>query len=160
MKDILSIKLVEYLRENNPDVLFSLHDDGSLVSYVNQKMNSIDGLLQDLKEQHLPDYIIEELCMDAFTADLKPSKYNYIKEVLEEEFSEEYQQLLRTGILRFEIINLFSNCNPLFEVFGFREGNEEDKNLRYTSIGAIKEYLENSERENRVSWPTMPTINL
>lgn len=160
MKDILSIKLVEYLRENNPDVLFSLEEEGSLVSYINQKLGILDELILQLQEQHQPRYIIEEACMNALTEDLRPSKFNYIKELLEEEFIMEYQHLLRLGILRFEIINIISVCIPLFEAFGFAQENEDDKNLRYTIIGMIKEYFENSERENRVSWPTMPTINL
>lgn len=159
MKKSLFINLVEYLRENNPDILFSFQDDGSLISYIKQKINSVDGLIHELKEQHRPDYIIEELCMDALTADLRPSKYQYIRRLLEEEFSEEYQQMLGTGLLRFEIMNLISNCNPLFEVFGFSEEIEEDRNFRYTVIGTIKEYFEQSERENRVSWPTMPIVN-
>jgi hypothetical protein len=159
MKDILSIKLVEYLRENNPDILFSLQDGGGLVPYINQKINSIDELLQELQQKNRPEYIIEELCMEALTAELKPSKYLYIKEILEEEFMIGYHHLLRLGILRFEIINLTIACNPLFEVFGFSEQNEEDENLRYTIIGTIREHFEWSERENRVSWPIMPTIN-
>ena len=160
MKDILSIKLVEYLRENDLHILFSLQEDGSLVSYINQKIQSIEGLLQELYEQCIPEYLIEGICMDALTSDLKPSKYIYIKELLEEEFFEEYHDLFKSGILRFEIINLISVCNPLFEAFEFSETNEEDKNLRYTIIGTIKEYFELSERENRATWPTMPTINL
>jgi hypothetical protein len=159
MKDILSIKLVEYLRENNPDILFSLEEEGSLVSYINEKMEVVDSLLSQLQEQHQPEYIIEETCLEVLTQDLRPSKYNYIKELLEEEFIIEYHHLLRSGILRFEVINLISKCNPLFEAFEFSEKNEEDKNLLYTVIGTIKEYFENSENENRVSWPTMPAIN-
>jgi hypothetical protein len=159
MKDILSTKFVEYLRENNPDILFSLQDGGSLTGYINQKITSIDGLLEQLQQQSRPEYIIEELCMEAITAELKPSKYLYIKEILEEEFRKEYHHLRGLGILRFEIINLTIACNPLFEVFGFSEQNEEDENLRYTIIGTIREYFEWSESENRVSWPTMPTIN-
>lgn len=160
MKETLSIKLVEYLRENNPEVLFSLEEVGSLTNYVNEKLDSIDLLLRGLREQQLPDYIIEDRCMEALTEDLQPSKYNYIKELLEDEFIIEYEHLLRSGLLRFEIINIISECNPLFEVFGFSENNEDDKNLRYTIIGTIKEYFEKSERENRVLWPIMPTINL
>jgi hypothetical protein len=117
-------------------------------------------LISQLQEQHQPDYIIEDACLALLTEDLRPSKYNYIKEMIEEEFVIEYQQLVGSGILRFEVINIISTCDPLFEVFGFSEMKEEDKNLRYTIIGTIKEYFENSERENRESWPTMPTINL
>ena len=150
---------MDYLKENHPDVLLSLQQDGSVVSYVNQKMASIRGLLRQLHEEQKPDYIIEEICLDALTSDLGPSKYHYIREVLEEEFEARYQQLLRTGLLPFETINLIDFCHPLFEAFGFSEQKEQDKNLRYTIIGTIKEYFQNRERETRVSWPTMPIIN-
>jgi hypothetical protein len=159
MKDILSIKLVEYLRENNPDILLSLQDGGAVIAYITRKITSIEGLLHQLQQQNGPEYIIEELCMEALTAELKPSRYLYIKEILEEEFMIGYHHLLRSVILRFEIINLIAICNPLFEVFHFGEGNEENRNLRYTIIGTIKEHFELSERENRESWPTMPTLN-
>lgn len=160
MKDALSIKLVEYLRENNPDVLFSLQEEGALVLYINDRLKTVDGLLLQLEELRQPAYIIEEVCLNVLTEDLRPSKYNYVKELLEEEFVKEYQNLFRLGLLRFEIINIVWACDPLFEAFGFSGENEEDKNLRYTIIGTIKEYFELSERENRVTWPIMPTINL
>lgn len=159
MKDILIIKFIEYLRENNPDVYSSLNKDGSLVEYANEKLLSIETLLLKLQEEKRPSYIIEELCMSALTGDLRPSRYSYIKELIEEEFLIEYHQLLGLGILRYEIFNILKVCNPLFEAFGFNEGNEEDKLLRYTITGTVKEYFELSENENRVSWPIMPTIN-
>src|SRR5690349_9859173 len=132
MKETLSIMLFEYLKENSPEVFFSLQQEGSLVSYLSQKMELIDGLLEELLIQQRPGYMIEELCMNELTADLKPSRYSYIRELLEEEFISEYHRLLRSGILHFEIINIISVCDPLFEAFGFSEENEEDKHLRYT----------------------------
>jgi hypothetical protein len=160
VKDILTIKLLAYLKENNPDVLFSLQQNGSLLLYLHEKMQSVSALLQSLERQNKPPYIIEEICLNELTSDLRPSKYHYIREVFEEDFAKKYQQLLQPGILRFEIINIISACKPVFEAFGFSEGNEDDKNLRYAIIGVIREYFENSESENRVVWPTMPTINL
>jgi hypothetical protein len=147
MKNILITKFVEYLRENSPEVLFSLEANNLLSSYVNQKIESISGLLKQLQEEKKPDYIVQEVCLKELTSDLRPSKYQYIKEVLEEDFIKEYRQLLRSGLLRFEISNLISTCHPFFEAFGFSEQNEENKNLRYTIIGTIREYFELSEKE-------------
>ena len=160
MKDTLSIKLVDYLRENNPDILFSLQQEGSLATYVNGKLSSVSALIAQLQNQQQPEYIIEEVCMEALTEDLGPSKYHYIKALLEEEFINDYQHLLRLGILRFEIINMISVCASLFEAFEFNETNEGDKNLRYTITGTIQEYFELSEKENRAPWPITPIINL
>ena len=150
---------MEYLRENNPDVLIFLEEEDSLIWYVNEKIGSIAELLQVLSEEQHPGYVIEEMCMNELTADLRPSKYHYIRELLQQEFPRQYHHLFDTGILRLEIINMISNCLPLFEAFGFSEQMEDDKNLRYVIVGTIKEYFELSERENRELWPIVPTIS-
>lgn len=158
MKDLLCKKLIEYLWENNPDILFSLQEEGRLLSYLEGKLVAVGELIENLIREQKPAYLIEGICLDTLTEDLRPSKFHYIKETLEEEFEDHYQKLLHSGLLTYETINLISICNPLFEAFSFSEENE-DKHLRYTVIGAIKEYFEKRERETRVSWLTMPIIN-
>ena len=90
MKGLLMNKLLEYIRDNNPDILFELEAKGSLTIWLSEKISVADSLIQQLKDQRLPEYEIEETCMDVITKDFRPSKYNYILNLLEEEFEVDY----------------------------------------------------------------------
>ncbi len=144
MKEVLIDKLHQYLQENNPDLLMQLEEDGRITEYLLNKVSTVNGLINQQYTKQ-PVYIIEEACMDALTQDLKPSKYNYISSILEEEFEITYQQLQKTGALKFEIINLIGNCQPVFDNLNFSEENEGNHFLRYCIIGTINEYLEERE---------------
>ncbi len=143
MKEVLINKLLEYIRENNPDLLMQLEEEVKVTEYLSNKLSTVNALLnQSGKEQ--PAYIIEEACMDVLTKDLKPSKYNYISSILEEEFETTYQQVQKSGTLKFEVITLINKCQPVFEDLNFSEENEDNRFLRYCIIGAISEYVEES----------------
>ena len=142
MQEILIIKLHQYILENNLDLLITLQEKGNQESYLKEKVSSIDTLLDQLMNENTPAYLIEERCMDVLTQDLRPSKYNFLTSVLEEEFESNYSRLKRNGTLPYEVINLIELCNPLFETIGFIVGNEDDRHLRYAITGAIQEYFE------------------
>ena len=150
MKDILIKKLHEYIRENNPDVLLQLEEEGKVHEYLSEKLNTV-GTLINQSGNGQPAYIIEETCMDVLTQELRPSRYNYILSILEEEFEPAYQQLQQSGTLRFEVINMISQCLPVFEDLNFSEETVDNQFLRYAITGEIGEYLETnvtSENEN------------
>jgi len=148
MQDILIKKLHEYIRENNPDLLLQLEEESKVTEYLSNKISTVDALLEELAKEQ-PAYIIEEACMDVLTQDLRPSKFNFICGILEEEFEATYQQLQKSGTLPFEVINLINHCQPVFDTIGFTEGNEDNRELRYSITGAISEYLDRtSENEN------------
>ena len=141
MKTLLTEKLRAYIAGNNPDLLISLQGDLSVTSYLEDKVSSVIPMAQDLIGQGKPQYIIEELCMNELTADLRPSKFNYIKNILEEEFTDDYKRLVETGVLTYEIINLIETCKEVFETFEFSETNEDDRFLRYAIVAEIHDYL-------------------
>lgn len=143
MQEVLSEKLHQYIKDNNPDLLLTLQVDGNVRVYLKEKIDSIDDLLNELIATNTPAYIIEERCMDELTKELRPSKFNYLISILEEEFEKDFHRLKENGILTYEIVNLIEYCKPVFEVFGFSEENESNRYLHYAITGAIKEYLEN-----------------
>lgn len=147
-------KLFDYICDNNPDLLMQLEEGRALTSYLKGKVESISQLLDQYKND--PPYLLEERCMTMLTKDLRPSKYNYICRVLEEEFGTTYRQLKESGILKYEAINLVGYCNEVFESVHFSEQNEESRLLYYGIAGAISEYFDRtiSEKENRGSWVT------
>jgi Domain of unknown function (DUF1896) len=156
MKEILLNKLFEYIRDNNPDILFELEANKGVTSWLSNKIESINPIIEQLKQQGLPEFEIEEICMAELTKELKPSKYNYLLNVLEDEFSKNYNQLLESGLLQHEVINMITHCQPVFDGLNFSEENEDNEFLRYAIIGAVSEYL-NSENENVSNELQQPT---
>lgn len=149
MQEILIKKLHEYIRENNPDVLFQLEEEGMVTEYLSNKIKLADALLKDADKKQ-PSYIIEEACMDMLTEDLRPSKYHYICGILEEEFEATYRHIQNSGTFQYEVINLVNYCQPLFDALGFTLKNEDNRELQYSVTGAIAEYLERTS-ENEMS---------
>lgn len=150
MLETLITKLHEYIRGNNPDILFQLEEENKVSEYLTEKVSTVSYLINQL-DKGQPAYIIEDTCMDVLTQDLRPSRYNYIRNILEEEFGDTYQQLSDNGLLRFEIINIVNYCNSVFEDLRFSEETEDNQFLRYAIMGAIGEYQESnvtSESEN------------
>lgn len=147
MKKILINKLYEYIRENNPDLLFQLDEDRKVAEYLTDKISTVSALIRQM-DNGKPAYIIEDACMGVLTQDLRPSKFNYISNVLEEDFADTYQQLQVSGTLKFEVINMISICQSVFEDLNFSEENEDNQFLRYAIIGSIKEYFQAVAGEN------------
>lgn len=151
MIEILIGKLLEYIRDNNPDILFALEAEDKLRSWLYDKAYSTEPLIQQLKNDKQPDYVIEETCLDEMTRDLRPSRYNYILNILETEFERDYGQLLQSGLLQHEIINMINYCNSTFDDLMFSEENESNQFIRYAITGAVSEYLESNRVNETVS---------
>ena len=146
MKKILLNKLHQYIRENNPDILLQLDENYKVNEYLADKISTVSALINQMDTE--PAYIIEDACMDVLTQDLRPSKFNYISNLLDEEFESVYNQLQESGILKFEVINLINQCQSVFDDLNFSEENEDNQFLRYAIIGTIREYFESATSEN------------
>ena len=141
MEDLLKEKLWFYIIHNNPDLMFTLQEDYSVLDYLNKKIDGVKSILDDMLSDGTPEYIIEEICLNVLTEDLKPSRFLYIRSLLSDEFEKTYSAFQESGILTYEVINLMESCKPIFETFGFTKENEENPNLRNTLIGQIADYL-------------------
>lgn len=148
MQGTLINNLYQYIRVNNPDVLLDLEETGSVTTYLSEKISSVDFLYRQLSTENKPAYIIEEQCMNLLTQDLKPSRYNYIRNLLEADFELKYNQLSQSGLLIYEVSNMVKYCQSVFDDLNFSEANEENRFLRYAITGVIKEYLDNVTSEN------------
>lgn len=141
MQNILTQKLQAFIAENNPDVLVGLQQGYTVTQYLKDKMDAAQPLLEQLLGEGKPAYIIEELCLKEMTADLRPSKYHYIKEVLEADFPSEYGRMAEAGVITYEITNMIEGCRDVFESYGLSEANASDRLLRYALISVIHDYL-------------------
>lgn len=142
MKTQLIRQLHDYLLHNHTDLLIALQEDHRLEHYLDQKVDSISDLLRQLQEEKRPIYVIEALCLEELTRDLRPSRFNYMRELLETEFENDHQRMLQSGILTYELINLIGACEPIFEVFAFGGEAEDSPGLKHATMGMIAEYLE------------------
>ena len=145
MKENITSKLLEYMRGNNPDLLMQLEEDSKITEYLSDKVSTVKALMDQYANK--PAYVIEDVCMGVLTKELRPSKFNYISSILEEEFESTYQQLKESGTLKFEMINLIRECQPVFDDLNFSEVNEDNQFLRYSIVGTISEYLEKATSE-------------
>jgi uncharacterized protein DUF1896 len=141
MRDILKKKLHEYLVANHPDLLVSLQGDGSVTNYLQDRMDILQDLPEVLAEKGQPAYIVEEVCMEMLTKDLRPSKFQFVCAVLSNSFESTYEIWVNNGILIYEVINLIEECNPLFKEFGFTEASEEDTNLMTAVVAKVERYI-------------------
>lgn len=144
MQEVLISKLHQYITDNNPDLLILLQQEERVSDYLKEKLAAIAPTLDELLAINTPAYLIEESCMSGLTNDLRPSKFNYLMSVLEEEFEPDYNRLKESGILTYEIINLIEACRPVFNALGFTGERESDRHFRYAITGVIKEYFENN----------------
>ncbi|MCK9639215.1 MAG: DUF1896 family protein [Prolixibacteraceae bacterium] len=142
MQEMLKEKLWTYIVQNNADLMLNLQQDFSVIGYLEEKVNGIQSLASQLLAENKPGYIIEELCMEELTKDLRPSRFNYILSVLEDEFGQDFLRIKESGLLTYEIVNLISESETVFETLGFTQVNEQDRMLRYAIAGTIRQYME------------------
>lgn len=137
MQEVLIHKLFIYTRDNNPELLLQLQGEKSLTDWLIQKVEAIDGTINDLLSKNTPPYEIEKQCMAILTEELKPSRFLYIKKILEEEF----ERLASEKQTMHFLMCIMAACDFLFEQFSYNEANEDDSLLKYAVIGLIHEYL-------------------
>jgi len=141
MQSMLTEKLWAYIVHNNPDLMFSLQEDHSVTRYLEGKVSTVMPMVAQLIDEGKPPYIIEELCLNAMTEELKPSRYQYIRSVIEEEFNADYERMKENGTLTYEVVNLIEACKGIFNDFDFNSENESNRHLRYAIIGQVHDYL-------------------
>lgn len=141
LEQIIAEKLRSYIIQNNPDLLLRLQEQFGMTKYIEDKLASISGQLQDWVSEGKPQYIIEELSLEQLTADLRPSRFNYLKSLLEEEFAASFSRFAEMGVLTYELTNLVAHCWSVFEQYNFSESNEENRHLRYAVTAAVDDYL-------------------
>lgn len=141
MQMILKEKLWAYIVHNNPDLLFKLQEEYSVTQYLEEKVNDVMPVLARLLSEEKPQYIIEELCLNAMTEELKPSRFLFVQSVLAEEFDSDNQRLKVEGRLTYEVLNMLDACKAIFDELGLSEENKQDGKIYYAVYRQISDYL-------------------
>ena len=137
MSEKLQGLLLGYIRENNPDLLQQLDEDDALHAWVLEKIGEVEIVLKQSKDRRIPDNEF----LDLMTADLKPSKYNYLRDLLEEEFPDDHERLKESGMLRYEILHIIHLCSYYFETMPINDDPDENRQLDYAVSGMITDYF-------------------
>jgi hypothetical protein len=94
--------------------------------------------LQD--EGQLENYLSGFSGSQELADSLALSRYDFLEQVLEEDFGEAWLRFHEAGILHYELLNLCRLCEPLFA-----ELDEDSRLLRYAVISDIDDYLKGGE---------------
>lgn len=136
MKNRLQDLLLDYIRENNPDLLQQLLADDALESWVHDKIREVELVLTQSK----PFKAIEAESMELMTADLRPNRIRYIRDLFEERFPDEHDQLLASGLLSYELVAMTALCQDLFQAYPITDDMEQPQ-LDQLIVNKISEYL-------------------
>lgn len=132
---------------------------GVLKESIEQELSPLKPLLEKLSANQLqPDDILEQCLMELIAA-LPASRFDYITELLSTEFEEQHEQLLNSGLLPYECINLIQHCKPVFEKLNFSLTTQDDPFIRYAFIGAISDYLNRAQEQGSNAVQQSTTFN-
>lgn len=137
----LKEKLWDYIIEYNPDLMFNLQERYGVRSFLEEKVEGVKEKIEIMQNTGLAEHVIREECMQELTADLRPSKFRYLMDIMEEEFSTEHERLQENGTLTYEVVNMIEVCTPILEEMGFCEEKVDDRFIRYAVMAEIDEYL-------------------
>lgn len=141
METALKEQLWSYIATHNPDLMFDLQEAYKVSDYLEEKITGIMREVEQLLDNGLPAVTVQEICLEKLTEELKPSKFQYIREIFEQEFPTAFQAMRECGMLNYEVINMVQTCQGIFDHFGFREHMLGDQRMRNAVIGEISFYL-------------------
>ncbi|CAL1519140.1 hypothetical protein [Chitinophaga sp. MM2321] len=141
MKTKFKKRLQEFLQENHPELMLLFAERGTLPQYLEDRVSLISPLMDELMEQGEDEAQIVALCIAEIAKPLGPSKYQYLKAVLQEEFPKEFQQYEDAGVLKFELTKMILVCLPAFEAFDFSLEKLDDHFMRHMIIAELHDYL-------------------
>ena len=129
MEDQLKEMLWKYVLENNPELMFSLQDNYAVGHYLDNKVASIKKEIEDWTEKGYPKRVIEILSLELLTKDLKPSRFHYIKQLLQKDFYTQYLVFQEKGTLTYEVITLIELCAEAFDAIKFSNTSQNSPRL-------------------------------
>lgn len=136
IRDRLTGLFRNYIAENNPDLIVRIEGNESMKRYISDKVSTAMVLAKRLKEQGSSEDEILDTCLESMVTDLKPSKFRFVKDLIERKFKKKDDQLTEAGVLTYEIINIIENHDHLFEKHGFndREGDNIQLESEFTAV--------------------------
>lgn len=145
MEQNLKEKLWDYIIRNDPDLMFRLQEEYKVADYLDEKVKGVLILAEEMSAESVTTEIIEEVCINIMTEDLKPSRFNYVKELLREKFSTLFFAYSATDSLTYEVLQVMQYCREIFEEIGFSKETEQSPELKDAVAGRIRSYVDKAE---------------
>jgi hypothetical protein len=110
-------QLAGTLARLDPELYTSLQDEGGLEAYLSGFADSA-----------------------ALAGSLERSRYDFLEQILEEDFGETWLRYHQAGNLHYELLNLCEACAPTFRELDWPL-DEDSRLLRYLIIAEVGEHL-------------------
>ena len=110
-------QLAGTLARLDPELYTSLQDEGGLENYLSGFADSA-----------------------ALAGSLESSRYDFLEQILEEDFGKAWLRFHQAGILHYELLNLCEACGPTLREMNWAR-DEDDRLLRYLIVAEIGDYL-------------------
>lgn len=130
-----------YLVSHHPDLVLNSNPDYPLSRFIRERMEGVMPTLKFLQDQGKPAHEILAICMKELTNGLRPSRADYIREVIATEYPREHHLMINSGTLTARVAKLVAICADVFEAFGFSKANHDCTRLRHAMIAKISEDL-------------------
>ena len=150
MKNSLTFLLRAYLAQHHPDLLFEVERENGVNAFIAAAIESLGDQPDELARQGTPAYVIEEICMEQLTQGFRPSRYDYLLSLLEDEFNATFAVWAERDLLSSVVLILLRDCGTVFDRFGFCEQNEDDEQLRDEMITVIQRSLRTPDSVRQV----------
>ena len=141
MEGKLKSKLWAYIVQHNPELIHSTKDDYSVLKYLEQTISKIMPTAQRMIDNGSSLQAVEEYCLNVMIAELKPSRFLYIRTILSEDFIQDFNRLRDKGTLTIEILAIMKSCGDDFDAFEFDQKSIPGNQLRHAVIGKIHQHL-------------------
>ena len=141
METALKERLWDYIIIHNPELMYHLQEQYLVGSYLQRKVNEVLPQAQEMRANGVDVCTILEACIEELTQELKPSKFQFVRRVIQEEFPAEYQLLSSTYMLDYEVLNIVDASWDIFQQFGPYCERENSKIQRYAVMHQISTHL-------------------
>ena len=145
-----------FIRINNPELALRLEDEDDRKEYLISKVETLRDFFYDLKARKLSHESIEELCINKMTVDLRPSRFNYIVNLLHRQFPHHYAQLLENGIVKITALAILGESKADFERYVFSSEHPDYDSLYCAILLRILQYIQGKADNNH---PTVSETN-
>ncbi|WCT13324.1 hypothetical protein [Mucilaginibacter jinjuensis] len=95
-----------------------------------------------LQEENAVAAYLEEFDeIDSLAEAMPVSPFDFLEDVLEQDFRGHWLRFHEAGIIRYELLNICAVCEATLQEFGWPEA-DDSRLLRYAVITAIDDYLQ------------------
>jgi|SRR5690606_11444424 len=131
----------KFITEHNPELMFSLQENYSVTSYLNEKIKCIQPKLQNWRTIGYPESSIFLLAMEILTTDLKPSRFQFISSLLKHDFPSHYTYFSDHGVLTYKTLILVELCQGAFDSIRFSEAHCNSGRFKEAISGIIRKQI-------------------